>query len=70
MEAIDDQLKAAIKKSGVPVADLARECGIHRQVIDRFLAGERGMRLGTAAKIASHLRLSLTSRHMSKPARK
>jgi plasmid maintenance system antidote protein VapI len=56
---INDDLREAIRNSKLSVVELASECGIHRQVIDRFLTGERDMRLSTAAKLAEVLGLAL-----------
>jgi len=59
MPPLNDDLREAIRNSTLSVVELAAKCDIHRQVIDRFLTGERDMRLATAAKIAEVLGLVL-----------
>lgn len=57
-----DQLRAAIRDSGLTVYRLAKNSGVSQPVIDRFLTGERDIRLETAAKLATALNLELRSR--------
>jgi hypothetical protein len=54
------QLRQALKLCREPVEEIAEASGVDASVIYRFLSGERGIRLETAAKLASHLRLALT----------
>ena len=62
---IDEQLKAAIRKSGRTYYDLGRAAGVAPSVILRFMsddpqAGRGGdLRLSTAARIAAELGLEL-----------
>jgi hypothetical protein len=61
---IDEQLKAAIRKSGRTYYDLGRACGCSPSVILRFMSDDpqaRGgdIRLSTAARIAAELGLEL-----------
>ena len=71
METLSEQLKDAIRESGVSVPEIASACGIHRQVIDRFLAGQRGIHLDSADRLAAYLGLKLIAGESSgKPAKK
>ena len=61
---IDEQLKAAIRKSGRTYYDLGRAAGVQSSVILRFMSDDpqaRGgdIRLSTAAKLAVELGLRL-----------
>jgi hypothetical protein len=61
---IDEQLKAAIRKSGRTYYDLGRASGVAPSVILRFMTDDpqaRGgdLRLSTAAKLAAELGLTL-----------
>ena len=61
---IDEQLKAAIRKSGRTYYDLGRAAGVQASVILRFMTDDpqaRGgdIRLSTAAKLAAELGLEL-----------
>jgi len=55
-------LKRAIRNSGKTHYRIAVDAGIRPAIIDRFMSGERDMRLTTAAKIAVALGLILTNR--------
>ena len=54
-----DALKRAIVDSGLTHYRIAKDAGVTPDVIDRFVRGERDLRLETAGKIASVLGLSL-----------
>lgn len=56
---IDAALRAAITKSGLTHYALAKAAGVAVAQIDRFVAGERDIRLGTAARVAEALGLEL-----------
>lgn len=56
---IDAALKAAIKASGLTHYAVAKLAEVSPAQIDRFMAGERDLRLATAAAIASALGLGL-----------
>lgn len=56
---IDEALKAAITKSGLTHYAVGRLAGVAPAQIDRFMAGERDLRLSTAAAIAEALGLEL-----------
>jgi DNA-binding phage protein len=57
---IADQLRQAIRESGLTHYRIAKDAGIPRpDPIDRFMSAERDLRLDTAAKIAHVLGLQL-----------
>jgi hypothetical protein len=62
-----ESLKLAIRDSGKTHYALGKEAKIAPDVLDRFMRGERDVRLATAAKVASVLSLELTP---TKPAKK
>jgi transcriptional regulator with XRE-family HTH domain len=53
-------LKAAITKSGLTHYALASLAGVTPSQIDRFMSGERDLRLESAGKIAAALGLELS----------
>lgn len=61
MKSLADTLRDAIKASENTHYAIAKLCGISPAILDRFVAGERDLRLETAAKIADVLGLRLTS---------
>jgi len=56
---LTDQLKAEIAASGLSGYMLAKLSGVPQPVVQRFLAGERGISLTTADKLAATLKLEL-----------
>lgn len=52
-------LKAAIKASGLSHYRIAKDAGVTPAMIDRFMSGERDLRLTTASKLAQALKLEL-----------
>jgi transcriptional regulator with XRE-family HTH domain len=52
-------LKAAITKSGLTHYAIAKMTGVTAGQIDRFMSGERDLRLETAGQIAAALGLEL-----------
>ena len=54
-----DQLRTAIRRSSQTHYAIAMQAGIAPDQIDRFVSGERILRLDTAAKIAGVLGLEL-----------
>ncbi len=56
---ITEQLRRAIEESPETYYRIAKESGVNWSVIDRFVHEERDIRLDTAAKLASYLRLHL-----------
>lgn len=59
---IDEQLRAALAESKLTAYALAKESGVDAAVLSRFLSGERDITLGTAAKLAHVLGLSLVGK--------
>ena len=56
---IDETLRDAIRGSELTTYRIGKDAGISTGVIDRFVSGERDIRLATAAKIAKVLGLEL-----------
>jgi transcriptional regulator with XRE-family HTH domain len=56
---IDAALKAAIAKSGLTHYALAKVTGVTAGQLDRFMSGERDLRLSSASAIAAALGLEL-----------
>ena len=54
-----EQLRAAIRESGVSRYGLAKQTGLSYAVVHRFVAGERDITLATATKITDVLGLEL-----------
>ena len=61
---VTDQLKQAVTDSGETLYGVAKGSGAEYSALLRFMAGERGIRLDTADKLAAYLGLEL------RPARK
>jgi len=57
---IDEQLREAIENSGQTRYAIAKAAGVAQPIVDRFVSGERDLRLATAAKLAQALGLTLT----------
>lgn len=56
---IVDDLLRAIVKSKLSQYQLAKDTAVPQPILSRFLSGQRGISLDTAAKIAAHLGLRL-----------
>jgi plasmid maintenance system antidote protein VapI len=56
---ISEELIAAIRASGMTHYGLSKVSGVSPNMIDRFVSGERDIRLSTAAKLAAALKLRL-----------
>jgi plasmid maintenance system antidote protein VapI len=56
---LSDQLRELIAEAGPSVYELARDAGVDRSVLSRFLAGERTITLETADRLAKLLKLRL-----------
>ena len=59
---IIDQLRKAIRDSGETRYAIGKATGVSQSIIDRFLSGERGISLETAAKLCEYLRVELVHR--------
>ena len=58
-KSIVDQLRRAIRASGQTEYAIAKGSGVSQSIVNRFVSGERGISLETAAKIAAYLKLNL-----------
>ena len=56
---LEQQLRSAVKDSGLTIYRLAKDSGVSQPVLSRFLNGKRGITLATAAKLANALGLEL-----------
>lgn len=56
---LSEQLKAEIRDSGLSHYRIAMDAGIRPEQIDRFMSGERDLRLESASKLAAVLGLEL-----------
>jgi plasmid maintenance system antidote protein VapI len=65
---VSDQLKSAIRAYGT-VYRLAQDSGIAQPVINRFVNGERDLKLATVDKLAQHLGLELKPRRAPRRAK-
>ena len=54
-----EQLRCAIRKSGMSIYQLSKESGVTHPTILRFMSGQTDMRLSRAEKIAKVLGFSL-----------
>ena len=59
---LSEQLRERIAAAGLSVYELARDAGVDRSVLSRFLAGKRTITLETADRLAVVLKLRLTDR--------
>ena len=58
--AISEQLREAIRNSGLSVYRIAKDSGVPQQTLQRFMTHERDVRLAqTADKLASYFKLEL-----------
>jgi plasmid maintenance system antidote protein VapI len=56
---LSDQLRERIAAAGPSVYELARDAGVDRSVLSRFLTGKRTITLETADRLAAVLKLRL-----------
>lgn len=57
-----DQLREAVKESGLSVYRIAKDSGVSQAVLQRFIAGDReNIRLDTADKLASYFSMRFTA---------
>jgi plasmid maintenance system antidote protein VapI len=59
---IIDQLRRAMRDSGESEYAIAKAAGVPQSVVNRFVSGERGISLTTAAKLCEYLKLELVYR--------
>lgn len=67
MAMISEQLKQAIKDSGQSHNAIAKESGVARRLIDRFMKGEIRIRIDTADHLAEYLGFELSKRPARSP---
>lgn len=67
---IAEQLRQAIEESGQNLHQLASACGVSQPVLYRFMAGQRGLNLATAERLAAHFGLELAQQRKRPAARK
>ncbi len=58
--ALQDQLRQAVKNSGLTLYRIAKGSGIAYQVLHRFARGERDLTLETASRLADYFGMRLT----------
>ena len=56
---LSDQLRELIAGAGPSVYELARDAGVDRSVLSRFLAGKRTITLETADRLTAVLKLRI-----------
>jgi transcriptional regulator with XRE-family HTH domain len=56
---LKDAIKAALQATGESVNALAKRAGVSQPILQRFLAGKRGLTLETADKLCACLGLEL-----------
>ena len=61
-QSLSDQLRERIAAASPSAYELARDAGVDRPVLSRFLAGKRTITLETADRLARVLKLRLTDR--------
>ncbi len=61
-------IRARIIADGWPAYALGREAGVHPSIVQRFLAGQRGLTLETACRLGAVLGLCLTLILIDEPA--
>lgn len=59
---IVEQLRKAMRDSGQTEYAIAKGSGVSQSVVNRFVTGERGISLDTAAKLCDYLDLDLRTR--------
>jgi plasmid maintenance system antidote protein VapI len=65
---LTEQLRRAIRASGLSAFRIATDANVDRAIMSRFVSGGRGITLNTAGRIARYLGLEL--RQVRKPKRK
>lgn len=59
---IVDQLRRAMRDCGETEYAIAKGSGVNQSIVNRFVSGERGISLETAAKLCEYLKLDLVLR--------
>lgn len=58
---IEEQMRQAIRESGLSLNKLAEATGVHKAQLSRFLRAEQSMTLRAAAKLCAYLGLTLAA---------
>ena len=59
---LSEQLRAAIENSGLSVYRIAKDSGVPQQTLQRFVTGQRDIRLAqTADRLAEYFGMRLTA---------
>ena len=56
---LSETLKRATLATGKSVNSIAKGSGVHQAVLQRFMAGKRGLKLDTAERLCAYLGLQL-----------
>ena len=59
---ISDQIRRAVRESGMSMLAVARAVETDKATMSRFLSGERGLRLATIDKLGALLGLRIVAR--------
>lgn len=59
-DSMTDVLRRAILDSGLPLLRIARETGVQRASLSRFVRGKNSLRLDLADKLAAYFGLTLS----------
>ena len=59
LKPFSNQLREIVGKCGIPPAEIARQTGIDKSTLSRFLSGERGLPMATLDTLAEFLRLEV-----------
>lgn len=60
---LTDALRAAVRESGRPLLQVAREAGVERASLSRFVRGLNSLRLDVADKLAVYFGLTISREH-------
>lgn len=66
-EPLAEQLRLAMKESGLGVNELGRHCGVDQSQLSRFLRAERSLTLEAAGKVAAFLGMTLVKTAIVSP---
>lgn len=58
---LSEQLREAIRESGLSMVAVARGVDLHKATMSRFMSGERGLRLDAVDKLCELLQLRLAA---------
>jgi transcriptional regulator with XRE-family HTH domain len=64
---LTDQIRKAIRRSGVSRYKIWQETGIAQSTLSKFLEGQRGLNLESLDKLADYLRIDLISHGPKEP---